>query len=76
MADNRRKIYTTSRLDEGVEVPVFAIRVHGQSPQDETDGLIRDVIWVDFDADIFYFSRRPRLNRDPDGGGFPDDFRG
>ena len=72
MDDGRRKVYTTSGLDEGVEVPNETIRVLLASPENETDGLKRDVVWVDTDADIFYFSTRPRASRDPSGGeGFP-----
>ena len=71
MSDGRRKVFTTARLDEGVEVPQAAIRAYSESPENETDGLKRDVVWVDADADIFYFSTRPRPRRDSQGGSFP-----
>ena len=52
-------------------MPAAAIRLLSTSPANETDGLKRDVVWVDADAVIFYFSTRPRPTRDPDGGSFP-----
>jgi hypothetical protein len=68
MGDGRRKIYFNSDLDRGAEVPDDAIRVYRPAPADKTDGLVRDIIWVDTDADVFYFSRSPRSGRDPIGG--------
>jgi hypothetical protein len=71
MPDGRRKIYTSSLLDEGVEIFDSAIRFYRHLPPSKEDGLEYDVVWVDADTDIIYFTRRRKPNRDPEGGGFP-----
>jgi hypothetical protein len=68
MPDRRRKLYTSASLDGGVEIPQDAIILQRRLPASLEDGLERDVVWVDADADIFHFTRRPRWSRDPDGG--------
>ena len=72
LLDGRRKIYTSSILNDGVEVPEAAILACRSLPTSDTEPLPRDVVWVDANADIIYFTRRRRADRDPDGGtGFP-----
>jgi hypothetical protein len=72
MEDGRRKIYSSSLLEDGYEISETAILTRRRLSESRTEGLLRDVVWVDADSDILYFSRRARPARDSIGGnGFP-----
>ena len=66
--EGRRRIYTSSTLEEGVEIFETDIRNFRRLPKSKVDGLQYDVVWVDVDADIISFRRWRTSGRDPLGG--------
>ena len=66
--EGRRRIYTSSSLDEGMEIFAADIRNFRKLPKSKMDGLEYDVVWIDADADVISFRRRRRSDRDPEGG--------
>jgi len=67
------RIYTCLDLKDGVDVFEDDVLHHERLAPDLRDGLRRDVVVVDGDADVIYWSRTPpRTIREPGGGnGFP-----
>jgi len=67
------RIYTCLDLKNGVDVLEDDVLHRERLEPDPRDGQRRDVVFVDFDADVIYWSRTPpRTIREPGGGnGFP-----
>lgn len=71
--DELRRLFADHALDRGIDIPVSAIRYWVRLEADRHDGLERDTVWIEHDADLLYFSRTPPERDDPPGGnGFDD----